>query len=308
MNRILTFLIYGIFLISCREIVEVDLPEIEMKPVVNCLFSPDSPFKVHVSLPMSPTDTATYNVVNAEVTISSEGSVIARLAYAGSGLYSNSNLVPAKGVIYTLKVTVPGFDEVAVSDNIPASGAKILSVVSKGGYKAEEEEGKIPIQRLKLTISNDQGISDFMGVAIVQNHVSYTITNDGEIITESEEEYHLGYLYSDDPAITTEGLNNYEPPLFLFKDELFQSQTAHVELLFEKESKSRFWVRFFQFSPSAFQYIKSWIIHDYTKEYDFWEVYEPMPLFSNIENGYGIFAGYSSQLFEVYPDSTITFE
>jgi hypothetical protein len=306
------------FVLSCEKIIEIELPGLETKPIVNCLFSTNEPFKLHISLPKDPTDTIIYHVSNADVEIEGDDGTTIILEYTGEGLYTNGTILPNSGVLYTLNVNLSGFEKVTATGSIPFSETKVISVGSKSDIKISPvmgtgEEASIKVQELKITISHDLSTNDYMGVSIVHDYWTSNLINDSaafageEPIIEEILEYEIGYLDSDDPSIIIEGLENYEPALFLFKDELFTEETATVSFNFEKTTTSKFWLKFFQFSPEAYQYIKTWIIHDYTKDYDFWEVYEPLPLYSNIENGYGIFAGYSLQQFEVYPDSTQTF-
>ena len=70
--KIIILIFFLGMLVACEKIIEIDLPKHEVKPVVNCLFSPGRPFKVHVSLSKPPTDTATYLVENARVVITEE--------------------------------------------------------------------------------------------------------------------------------------------------------------------------------------------------------------------------------------------
>ncbi len=245
MNRILTFLIYGIFLISCREIVEVDLPEIEMKPVVNCLFSPDSPFKVHVSLPKSTTDTTTYNIANAEVTISGEGSLEVRLAHVGGGVYTNSNLVPAKGISYTLKVGVPGYPELSAIGSIPSINPRIIgyTTLSHTGY---DEEGGIPFSEIRILIKdpdgeNYYGLEDLYG----ENTLPVDTTDNGVIL------WAYG-IFSNDPVVLNEGINIYYPEFLVFSDEIFQGEKYCLSVNFYSPPEKFI---LFNYSKIAFKYV-----------------------------------------------------
>jgi hypothetical protein len=295
---------------SCQKEIEIDFPDLEIKPVINCLFSPEYPLKTHVGLTKSPTDTSTYLIENANISVFGNDGTHIVLPYISEGYYSANSFLPQKGVIYTMEVDIPGFKRITASGSIPVSESAILSIQSKSGFKTEPvtgtgEEPTIPVQNLKFLVKDDSEVEDFWGVSVTQTSV---VTRNGTIV-EIPGKYSPGYYWgSDDPVIVGEGLGYYNPFLFMFRDIAFTSQTEKIELYVSKDIKSSYWIRFFHFSPEAFQYVKSWFIHEYTQDYDFWEIYEPQPLYSNIENGYGIFAGYSMQLYEVYPDSTLTFE
>ncbi|MFW6259638.1 MAG: DUF4249 domain-containing protein [Tangfeifania sp.] len=314
MKKLILLILLVFIFFSCRKEIEIDLDELPQKPVINCLFTTGKPFQVHVSLSKSPTDTASYHINDALVKLYGNDGTDEQLPSSGNGYYSKSSVTPTAGVQYTLKVNIPGMEETSATGSIPPNTTKITEIESKSGFKTEPvmgtgDEARMPVQNLKVKILHDPQESDFMGLSVVQYALTHHRVNDSIFIVEDKNKYYYGYLNSDDPAILSEGLGNfYIYQMLLFRDINFTDQPATVRFNVEKEKPSKFWLRFFHFSPEAFQYVKSWFIHDYTQDYDFWEIYEPQPLYSNIENGYGIFAGYSMQLYEVYPDSTLTFE
>lgn len=300
-------------LVACQKIIEIDLPKHEIKPVINCLFSPNRPFKVHVSLSKGPTDTITYSVDNARVEIIDKNGSVTVLKNVGKGYYSNKLLIPKVGVKYTLKAKIPDFKEISATSYISENKINIKKIESKSGNKTTPvmgsgEEAIVPVQYINIDFLHDMQVADFMGVTIIKNSITHYRINDSTFITENETRFNFGFLESEDLSIKTEGLDSYyEFYILLFRDLLFNESAASVKFNFEKQTDSKFLLRFFHFSPEAFSFLKSRIVHYYTQDYDFWEVYEPQPQYSNIENGYGIFAGYSEQIIEMYPDSTITF-
>jgi hypothetical protein len=300
--------------IGCRKEIEIDLDELSPKPVINCLFTPEKPFRIHVSLSKNPTDTANYNINSALVMLFGNDGTDEQLPSTGNGYYSKSSIIPRAGVVYTLKVKISDMNEASATGSIAPNTTKITEIESKSGFKTEPvmgtgEEARIPVQNIQVKFLHNPGENDFMGLSVVQYAIIHHHVNDSIFVVEDKNRFYYGYLDSDDPPILSEGFDNYYVyQMLLFRNTNFTEQPAAVRFNVEKETPSKFWLRFFHFSPEAFQYVKSWFIHEYTQDYDFWEIYEPQPLYSNIENGYGIFAGYSMQLYEVYPDSTLTFE
>lgn len=305
-------LVFLISFFSCKKEIEIDIPDIDNKPVVNCLFSAGEPFVVELSFPKKQTDTINHYINDAIVSISQKGLQKKVLPHIGKGKYKTDILVPEPGIEYYLEVKVPGFNTVIAKNHIPVTQTTLLSIITESGYRIEPvtgsgEDARIPVHNINANIFEDITIRDYMGIAVVYNYIELNFTDFYSGKYEETSKYRLGYLNSNDPAIKNEGLESFDNhEILLFKDDLFNSQHETVRFNFEKGNELKFWVRFFQFSPEAFQYLKSWIIHNYTKDYDFWEVYEPLPLCSNIENGYGIFAGYSSEQYQVFPDSIIT--
>lgn len=313
MKKLLYIIVILFLLTACQKIIEIDFPKHEVKPVINCLFSPGRPFKVHVSLSKVPTDTATYLVNNARVSINEPDGTTTILKNIGKGYYFNKLLLPKAGVNYTIKVNVPDIGEASATGYVPIDKINLKKIESKSGNKTQTEVGMgedaiVPVQFITIDFVQNMQIPDFMGITVIKNVTTHSIINDSTFFTEDKTRFNFGFLESNDPSIKNEGLDSYyEFYILLFRDLLFSQSAASVKFNVEKKTDSKFWLRFFQFSPEAFKYIKSWIIHYYTQDYDFWEVYEPQQLYSNIENGYGIFAGYSEQIFVTHPDSTITF-
>ncbi len=311
----LVFISFFVFLFtnSCRQEIEISFKDFVPKPVINCLFTPEEPFQVHISFSKTPVDTASYNIDNAIVILYGDDNTEEQLPLTDNGIYSRSTVIPREGVVYTLKVKIPDMDEVSATGSVPLNRAEITEIESKAGFKTEAvmgigEEARIPVQNIQMKFKNNSEKNNCMGVSVVQYATTRHWSNNNFSLVEDTTNFNLGYLNSNDPAILSEGLGNfYVYEMLMFRDINLTEQSSAVQFNIEKESSSKFWLRFFDFSPEAFQYVKSWFIHEYTQDYDFWEVYEPHPLYSNVENGYGVFAGYFMRLLEIYPDSTLIF-
>lgn len=293
------FILIIFILFSCKQQLEIDLPEMEIKPVVNCIFSPRAPFLVYLCLPASPADSTYKYITGAEVIITGDDESNHRLLYQGDGMYTDTLAFPKAGVLYTLKVQAPGYSLVTASDEIPVTQTKILGyTIETRTYNNAEDgmnAGTKKCQNLGLSLKNDLSVNDFMGISVVHNRISHHHTSDSVYVVEEEGNYMQGYIESDNLAITNESLEKYDDQLvLLFRDVLLKKETETVDIKVRTEIASKFWLKFYLYSPSCFQYFRTWLIHDYTQSYDFWEIYEPLPMYSNIENGYGIFAGYTT--------------
>lgn len=312
--KILLLCFWPVAFLSCTKNLEIDIEEMEVKPVINCMFEPEKPMVVNISLSKSPTDSINYIVTNAEVFVYNDVNEKSELPHLGKGKYSLQTFKPRAGIIYHLQVEIPGYEIVFASSSIPNGNTKVVSIESKSGYNNAPVHGtgdtpQIPVENIKLSVFDDKAIDDFLGISVIQKQVNYFYKPDGELeITEVPDKYILSWYFgSTDIKVISEGIpDDIEKSIQLFRDVAFGGQNEEVTFFVKKEIKSAYWIRFFKFSPEAFSYTKSWILHDYTKDYDFWEIYEPLPLYSNITNGHGIFAGYNSQLYNVFPDSVIT--
>ena len=312
--KIFLLCICPVTFLSCTKNLEIDIEEMEVKPVINCMFEPEKPMIVNISLSKNPTDSINYEVTDAKVFVFDDVNNKSELPHLGKGRYSLPAFKPQAGILYHLQAEIPGYETVFASSSIPTGKTKVVSIESKSGYNNAPVYGtgdtpQIPVENIKLNLFDDKATDDFMGISAIQKQVNYFYKPDGELeITEVPDKYILSWYFgSSDVKVISEGIpDDIEKSVQLFRDIAFEGQNDAVTFYVKKEIKSAYWIRFFKFSPEAFSYTKSWILHDYTKDYDFWEIYEPLPLYSNITNGHGIFAGYSSLLYNVFPDSVIT--
>lgn len=288
------------FFSSCSKELEIALPPIKIMPVVNCIFTPGKPFMVALELPSLPTDTTITFITNAEVTVFGDNGTSYLLAHLEKGKYSNPAAVAEAGVSYKLKAKTDNYPLVSAEDKIPLTNTRIEN------YSIKKRDDDDPINgssegkehsyyNIALSIASDPSVKDYMGVSVVENRINARYSN-GTVSYEVEEnKYRQGYIKSDDLVITTEGLGSFDDQSTLFfRDHLFKADKEIVNVKVFTQFAKKFWVRFYTFSPSCYQYLKTWNIHDNTRSFDFWEIYEPLSVFSNIENGYGIFAGYSA--------------
>lgn len=282
MKRILPFAISCLLVtMACQKIIEIDLPQHGQKPVVNCLFTNSEPFKVHLSLTKT-ADAMSYPLINdAEVSIFSDGHLLAVLPSKGEGTYFDSNVYPEENHSYSLQTSIPGYDQIIVEDFLPAFGIRVIDNDFK--KNAGTDDAGFNYSELKVKMEDIDPQSNFYGIAVLCEQ------NNGE--------FYPIEITSNDPKIRGEMIVEDYPKILVFRDDLFNGSGTLISVKFSDDSATRF--RLYTFSEAAFEYIKTLTIHNYTKDYDFWEVYEPIAVYSNIENGHGIFAGYSSRDYEI---------
>jgi len=131
-------------------------------------------------------------------------------------------------------------------------------------------------------------------------------------------------IYSYDPVVKNEEILDYSPAILPFSDKLFNGQTKTIDFLYhppwlnmsgdgEHNTYSygsyRVIVVFREISQQMYYYRKSMIRHLYNQQTDNFEVLgDPVQLWSNIANGYGIFAGYTQYVDTIYvEESFITY-
>jgi hypothetical protein len=109
-----------ILLLLSACITEVPFPERQTTPklVVGCLFGADSLFNVYISKTQAVFDTSDNYVSNTKVELWQNGIKIEELQHIEKGLY-RSSVRASVGIVYTIKVSAPDYVPVEASDIIP---------------------------------------------------------------------------------------------------------------------------------------------------------------------------------------------
>ena len=114
---ILSFFIIA-FLLSCETYIDIEVPPIEQKPVLNCLFTENEAFKVRLSLSMDVNDTSETKIEAAQISLFANGEFIEELADSGKGFYK-SNHIAQMGTQYRIEANINGFKTLTASDSLP---------------------------------------------------------------------------------------------------------------------------------------------------------------------------------------------
>ena len=281
MKKILLVLIGYIVVSACQKIIEIELPDQELVPVVNCLFTEGEPFKVHLSRVKVADSKAYASIDDASVKLFDGDEFLGTLDSEGEGVYLDSALLPKIGHSYSLEIKSPDDDAIRVEDFLPGIGLQVLGhhFIQNAGI---DDEGQ-SYSELRIELSDSEDSENFYGISVLAD------PGVGKLFPLE--------ITSNDTKITNEIIVEDYPDILVFRDDQFNASTTVVSVRFSYDIATHF--RLYSFSSDAFSYIRSLIIHNYTKEYDFWEVYEPIAVYSNVENAYGIFAGYSFRDYEI---------
>ena len=271
-------------LISCRELVQDEFQEFTPVPTVNSILAVDSIVKVHVSLAGKLDTNQLVLIDNAEILLYVDGVYKETLTRSDKGIYSSSFVVE-KLKTYRCEVNIPGYETVICCDSIPET--TIISDIIHFDKAGKDEEGKT-YPAIKFTFTNDPSEKKHFEVIIrlIQNRYERVATL--ETIT--------------DPVLLNEGLpialfsneyingNNYSMTLNYFTGSAGSSngepiQTTLYPLILEVRSVS----------SNYYHFVKQKYLYEKGRYPEFMAASTTsFPLYSNITNGYGIFAGYST--------------
>ena len=297
MKRLILISIILSSIISCEKIITFEGEDIVPKLVINSIFEKDSIFKVHVSNSKSIVGNGSIsNISNASVLIKDiNGNIIDSLIYGNNGFYIGQQK-PNQITDYKLEVNHTNYSSVYSIDNLPSlitiNNIDTNTIISNDFDDLEE--------RIELTVSFDDpfGTQNFY---LVESFVSgpYGFIYNDDTIWEANSDTTLQV----EMILTDEVFQNNGNPKQnsgIFNDLLFDGQTKLLNLeiskstISEKEGKriivNSDHIKFYlhNISMDYYYYLTSLNLYNDRSGNPF---AQPVQVFSNIENGFGIFAG-----------------
>jgi len=291
MSRTICFIAVIIFS-SCQKEIPINWPEQDPELVVNCLFTNEKPFEASISLTNS-IPNATYNfIADATITIRTDQGLFDSLIHLDSGNYIGTK-VPMAREKYYLSVTHPDYKSVAAKSSLPERiSPELITVIDTAGIHLW---GK-PFSMITISFHDPADEMNYYEIG------AYMI---GEGLGDAPGKigsHKMLWPYSvTDPVLTAEDIMEYTPSTFVFSDNLIDGTlynlNAPIELVTKLESLELH-LHFISASKEYYNFKKNLIKHLFNqggRELDLMIINagNPLPIYSNIENGHGIFAGLS---------------
>lgn len=274
-------------IISCDMVVDVDLPDVPEKLVVNCLFATGEPLKVYVNhtVDILYNSDSTSIVENAVVRLYGDDTLLGTIPNQGQGVYMNETLIPLPGVWYRIVVSAPGYDDVWAEDTAPEPTA--IDSIDFDILTYFDSEG-IEYHRTGILFSDDP---------YSENHYEVIFQ-----CFDTKYDYFFSYgpRNDNDRVLTNEGDELFYSKICVFSDELINGQQYWLRIIDTRKIwEKKYKINLMTTSETMYKFRKSWIRHDYAKNPDILNPIEPVTLYSNINGGYGIFAGYSNSAYYI---------
>ena len=287
---------------ACEQVIEPDLPEHRPRLVLQAFFTSDGVWTANVGrsfrmldLRLAPYESRT--VADAEVELLAGDRVVSELEFSDAAqAYVFGDGTLQAGETYSLQVSAPGFEAIRATDTVPRPvPTSILWFRAPASSRSGSGSGDYSV---KLEIEDPPGEENYYQVSLYRvfagrgaSRIEYSFsTNDPSILADNSVDgspFEGGEVEEDAPY---------------FKDTLFDGRTHRIELssnLDGDPDPSGTYLQVLYISEAHYEYLKSARLHDYTQDNPF---AEPLNVQGNVENGYGIFAGYSSRTFELTPD------
>ena len=315
-------LIFLLINLSCEKSIEVELPTVDEKIAVMGLFSTDEVFSVKISHSKHIFDTSsTFHLDKVIIdfyenktfieTLENKGSVFGRLKFV-----SPSGFKCSEKKSYTINVSATGFETVFAENTVPEP-VQIL-VVDTSTVIAELPDwyfGHLgPFNQIRLLLEcrirfkDPPGISNYYTLQIETQACRQIVDSLGDKIWSYTGTGQLPYVSYD--QIVENLLNNEDAIcgwecIYLYKkvcfsDKLIDGEEYELVILLDKELlKGKTYFKLYSLSREYYLFAKSRFPKSKNHNDPF---AEPVQVYSNIQNGVGIFAGAS-----VSVDSSIVF-
>ena len=278
-------------LCSCRKEVEINLPKPENKIIINNLFSSDSVFKVRVSTLQGMFDNSPSVINNAEVKLFINTAFSQNLTSMGNGAYKSDSIRPITGTEYKIMVSIPNYPTATTSCIMPKNKILLEMTKRKDSVGVNEKGEYYSEATILFTDPIEENNYYEIRMALIDS------LNSGKLY------YNLSNLFGNDPVIDNENDIQYNPPFILFSDDLINGKKYNLKFNYiptidhysEPANKNyKIVIQFNSISEEYYKYKKKLIRHFSAQNSSIWEPSEPAQMYSNVQGGYGIFAGYCS--------------
>ena len=294
MKKTITFLSLAWLttLFSCIKTVPFKFPRNEKDLVVNALFSPDSVFKIYVSHTVPLSEPIPPPIENAEVSLYENGVFSETLTYRNSHYYAT--IKPIAGNRYKIVVRAPGFQPVLAEDTVPEKPRLLQTdFIRNAGTDTDENGYLFHYSRLKCHIGDSLQKRNYYEIIILIRQWD-----------DAAQTYRLEsvvYRKNNDRIINSEQLIDYNPSSLIFSNKAFQNTNQEIDIDFysyivDEEDTRDFQIVIILRRISRSHYLyKKYLTLFYNSEFEdeLWSSPRPVNLYSNVQNGTGIFAAFN---------------
>jgi hypothetical protein len=275
---------------SCEMVVDVDVPFDGEKLVVNSFVKPDSLWSASISLNrfiLTADSLQHKRVENATVVVHDENGPVATLQHVGYGMYKSQTEKPQAGKEYTIHVSAPDYKSVGGKSMIPIA-ATITSVEIEKAVRDNK-----PTEIIKVKFPDRGDTKDFYHIRLERVEEYYYYDTD-QIVSKLAP--HPDVL-SDNPQLNSQFVT--VDGGLLVKDVLFNGKEAVVGMRMDYGYYPSYFsgirVVLRSVSEEYYNYMATKELQDRTSGDPF---AQPVNLYNNIADGFGIFAGLSSSTLE----------
>lgn len=291
-------LLFIFVLSSCELIVDVDVPFDRALLTINSFFNPDSIWSANLTLNRHILDDTSFpKIENGFIVINQNGVPVDTLIHQKNGLYKSDSRKPQAGLEYEIQASAQGYETVTGKVRIPMPAPIVNVKISKGPPLPEGG----PNNQITITFQDNGAEANYYHIIVEQVYESYDFRTDTLVVTRQRL-----YMESDDPTISDENLNWVEG--ILLKDIFFNGKEIGFPFTInynDFDYAAAVVVSLRTVSEDYYNYKTTFQLQENTSGDPF---AQPVNVYTNIENGLGIFAGFSESryIYESHPKPIIT--
>ncbi|WP_347840373.1 DUF4249 domain-containing protein [uncultured Draconibacterium sp.] len=251
-----------VFFISCEKevLIETGHPE---KLCLNCILNPDSLVTASLTLSRDVENSSNFNTVdNATLELYTDNGFHDTLVSLGSGRYQ-LNHQPLEGVSYNMVVNHNGRNKIRATTTVP--GRASVSWITDTTHISSPASGSRVFVRVDMSVHDNPNETNYYWMKSIETNAVFIDDFNRDIDTESK----YGYVYYSYIRFSDIGYNGQD-----------------MDLTFERRSGIKWYL--WSCDTHYDQYLKSTYKARLNAEKDL-PFREPVQIYSNIENGYGIF-------------------
>ncbi len=283
---------------SCDKEIEIKLPEPDENLIVSGLLNPDSLITVNLGETAFITDSIQNEINDADVSLYINGLFTEKLSEISSGKYQSLTNFASERNIYEIQINTDKYGISSAVDTVPVKinliNLSLSHVLGTNIYGRAFSD-------IQLSFNDNMDKQNYYEIFLLENFtfdfIGQTGINGG-----------LASWFSDEISIKEENddadnrVGNYKS--ILLSDKYFNGEHLSLKLYFLLPNINnngepvipddyKLYVVFNSVSRQYFEYMKKVRLAKNSNN-DLWNVYEPVTVKGNINNGIGLFAGYSS--------------
>jgi len=270
-------LIFFIMLLisSCEKYIDMEIPDRGRKVTANCFFTDTGSVVVLLYKSRFILDVYSqfHSVSGASVVLLENGVPVTTLVETEAGIYVSEGFIPSAGAAYTLKVFKDS-EEISASSYIPHTVPFVL--VDTLRVMSEYSENL----RFRIRINDPSETDNFYVVTFDHNHNDDHFSYWGNSLTMTTIDPYVSFNWIVMGAIFTDDLFNGQNQIVSFDLDIYNFYRDTTNVI----------IRLWSISRDMYMYLSTYQAQDNASNNPFTE---PVMVYNNIENGYGIFAGYS---------------
>jgi hypothetical protein len=302
MKQFVTILL-SVLLFSCEKPVHINSDSSESQIVLNSIISTDSVWRVNLSYSKSIFNDSEFALIDdATVKVNNLNSGQSFfLESKGNGCYGRA-LNPTEGHEYELVVSTSDNREVRGRTYVPS--VLNVDVVKRNAF---DSDGFETIE-IDIEIEDNLDEDNYYVWELVENKILQTLEGEEE---PPNEVLDINYAFSDSDGNTEENLKTLNSQIFV-SDKEFEGKKYEAKVTIGNDiltnpdagnnanstSQARFSLRVMAVSADLYEYLRTYEIYR-QNEVKVTSISQPVSIYSNIENGLGIFGGYILKEFPI---------